>query len=132
MNDSVDLVKTVIEQYIQSTNEKIEQHSARTDSALSLMAASVTDMSKAVQESSRQLARYEERQSAQSDRINRIETAQGELSKKLDRLKDTLTPDITHNSLVRKAALWTAAVVVSGAMGGGIAFLWFLLRAKVS
>lgn len=136
MNE-IQLAREMVKEYADRTNEKVEGYFQRTNEAIQAMASSVSKMANTVEESSRQLARYEERQIATSERMERIEqsvrdqgiiqrTFEEDVDGRLDALKD----EVRDNSNVRKAAVWLTMTVIAAMIGGGMIFSSITAPAK--
>lgn len=128
-NNTDEIVRMVTKEYALHTNEKIEAYYERTSHAIKDMSESILKMSEAVQSSSRQLARYEERQNSVNERMERIESSvkkQGVDQRNFETtIQDNYTKlrmEVINNTFVRKMIVWVAGAIIATMIGGGVLF----------
>lgn len=126
---NVELVRTIVKEYADQTNHRVETYHKQTTEAIQQMALSISDMAKSVQKSSEDHARNEERQTATLERMERIDQSvqklgvtQRNFEKETDDKIDKIREEVQNNSLVRKVTVWLAATVIAAMIGGGILF----------
>lgn len=127
--DSLEVARAVAKEYAEHTNQKIELYVKHTTEAIDTMSESIRLMARTVQESNKQIVRYEERQLATVSRMERIEDGLKEQGKNQRIFKDEITTklsdvrdEVKTNSTARKMAMWIGACVVVAMISGGVLF----------
>lgn len=129
MSDANEIARVVAKEYAEQTNGRIETYFKHTSEAINRMSDSVATMARSVQDSNELLARYEERQSASNDRMERLEEGlreQGIIQRKFEdeteQAMRSITDEVKDNTHVRKMAVWLSMTVITAMVGGGLLF----------
>jgi len=101
-----------------------KESDARNEKRFDQITESIKDMSTSVSTLAEATVRYEERASAQTERVDGLEKRVNSHSNKIDKI----TTSITINNVTRKAAIWFAALITSAVVGGGVTFGFWLLK----
>jgi Fe2+ transport system protein B len=140
MTDTKELIREVASEVEKRTSERIERYQEMTTNAIVEISLNIKNLSENIQESNKQLIRYEEKQLASHERMERIEQTQKEqgrshssyqkemeakisaLTKDMETKHQTLRDEVKDNSFIRKAIVWITTALVLAMIGGGALF----------
>lgn len=111
-------LRALVMEQMRHKDEKLELYFRQTSSSLQSMAEGIKEVSKAVAETSRQHARYEERQTSHSERMERIEQTQKAQGREIKELHD----GVRTNTILRRGILWVSGIIVAAMISGGVLF----------
>ncbi len=124
-----EIAEEVAKVYADKTDLKIEMYQKNSTEAIERMAAAMVEMAKSVKNQNDSLVRYEEKQTAQYERAERLDSTIRELGinqrrfeKEVESSLYKIKDDVQNNSLVRKAAVWLAMSIIAALIGGGALF----------
>lgn len=132
MSDTIEIAREIAREFAERTNDRIDQ----TNKAIETLADQNKELSgqmgklaEAITTTNKQLARYEERQTASMERMERLEQTQKEQGinqrnseKELNSRIDILRDEVKDNSHIRKYIVSLAGIIIAAAIGGGVLF----------
>lgn len=113
-----ELARTIAREYANQTHQNIELFVNHTTKSIDGMSESIKVMAAAVEESNKQIVRYEERQLATVARMERLEVGLKDQGKRFTLLRD----EVKQNSTARKIGTWVSVAVVLAMLSGGMLF----------
>lgn len=134
------MVREIAQEFSRQSDIKVEQYFKHTNDSIAQLSNSMDQMAKAVQQTAQSLTRYEEKQNASSERMERLESTIREQGKaqrvfedkieaKIDRMKDDcmgkvqhLENEVTKNSTAREIAKYVSGALFIAMLGGGAIF----------
>lgn len=122
------IAREIAKEYADHTDEKLELYFKGNTDAMSQLTKSMSTLAASVQNGNEQLARYEERQTASTERMERIERTvrdlgvhQRESDRRIQLKIEDMQKDVDDNSKLRKGMLWLVSIILAAIITTGVA-----------